>query len=473
MGGLWRASRNPRKLLGGIAMISGGLFGASYGILSIRRGMFMDILMLPGDKSPFAGRARDILASKTPPSSGLPPPPRRYDNEVSSSLPPITGLDTPRGRERANDWQREDPEAFGEPNDSQRRSPFSFGAKQPPADDATDLDGRDLPPLSHDPYAHYSRGSRRPEADKNMPPLRHDEDEYFFDTPSDGDAPTKPTTWEEIRRRAAEQRKRMSSMQVSDHKSGGLEGTGERLEPYTAKIHERQQRSDQRSPGLTLAKSNNGSTKALSYEGFQSQEELAVLRAIVAREAGLDALFQCCCSFEDDQRVELLEAIIRVRELSLAAVEALAGWRRRMIQIQPFPWRNLNYLLKMTCDLDFLSKSQLATVAMDGMRLPRRNPFSTIGGLDHSMRVFWEVEMPEEDDLPVLLDSASFASSQLSVDLPSKIRLAECFLLYEERRYGKLSKVQAAADHRMKSLIQKEAEFASKARFGLPLEPDT
>ncbi|KAE9048628.1 hypothetical protein PR003_g2497 [Phytophthora rubi] len=214
------------------------------------------------------------------------------------------------------------------------------------------------------------------------------------------------------------------------------------------------------------------STKALSYEGLLSEEELTVLRAIVAREAGLDELLRCCCAFEDDQSVELLEALIRVRELSLATVDAVAGWRRRMLQIRPFLWRDVNYVLKMTCDLDFVSKSQLATTAMDGVRLPRRNPFSTIGGLDNSMRVFWAIEMPEEEDLSVLLDSASFTPSQVTVDLPSKIRLAECFLLYEEKRYGKFSRTQATADQRLKELVQKEAEYASKARFGAVKEPE-
>ncbi|EEY70360.1 uncharacterized protein PITG_05758 [Phytophthora infestans T30-4] len=211
------------------------------------------------------------------------------------------------------------------------------------------------------------------------------------------------------------------------------------------------------------------STKALSCEGLLSEEELAVLRSIVAREAGLNELLRCCCCFEDDQSVELLQALLRVRELSLATVNAIAGWRRCMLQTRPFLWRNLNYALKMTSDLDFVSKSQLATAAMDGVRLPRRNPFSTIGGLDQSMRVFWTIEMPEERDLAVLLDSAAFAPSHATVDLPSQIRLAECFLLYEERRYGKFSRAQAAADHRLKELVQKEAEYSSKTRFGQAL----
>ncbi|KAG7384746.1 hypothetical protein PHYPSEUDO_002275 [Phytophthora pseudosyringae] len=242
----------------------------------------------------------------------------------------------------------------------------------------------------------------------------------------------------------------------------------EPLRPYMSGL-EKQKEGGQR-PSSSVTKYS--STKALSYEGLLSEEELVVLRVIVAREAGLDELLRCCCSFQDDQRVELLESLIRVRDLSLATVDAIAGWRRRMIQIRPFRWRNMNYALKMTSDLDFVSKSQLATAAMDGVRLPRRNPLSTIGGLDQSMRAFWAIEMPEEEDLSVLLDSASFAPSHVSVDLPSKIRLAECFLLYEERRYGKFSRGQAAADHRLKELVQKEAEYSSKARFGAS-EPET
>ncbi|GMF33515.1 unnamed protein product [Phytophthora lilii] len=143
------------------------------------------------------------FASKA--SKSLPPVPRR-NNDISSSIPPITGLDTPRGKKDSSDWQQDGQEAFGKPNDSGTRSPFFFGMKPPSEDETSGVDDRDAP-LSRDPYAHYSRDSRRPGSNKNAPPLRHDEDDYFFGVPSESDAPAKPTTWEEIRRRAAEQRK--------------------------------------------------------------------------------------------------------------------------------------------------------------------------------------------------------------------------------------------------------------------------
>lgn len=215
------------------------------------------------------------------------------------------------------------------------------------------------------------------------------------------------------------------------------------------------------------------SSKAISVEGVQSLEEMKVLRAIVAREQGLDQLLECCCSFENDRTVELLETMLQVRMLSLDAIDAIAGWRRRMIQIQPFRWRKVNYVLKMACDLDFLSRSHQCIAAMDGIRLIKRNPFSTIGGLDQNMTMLWQYELPEEGDLSVLLDSASFVSSGVAMDIASRIRLAEWFIVLEERRYGKLSKAQIdSVDHRSKELIKREADFASKARFGLVQRED-
>ncbi|CAH0479918.1 unnamed protein product [Peronospora belbahrii] len=214
--------------------MSGGLFGASYGIISIRRDLFLDLLMLPSDKSPFAARARTILMDKIPdnpfvqelnekfnrstaatdswnddtsasesfgskPSMRLPTTPHRFDNGISSSTPPIIGLDTPRSKKDSDDV------AFGEPNDNGRHSPFIFGPK-PLTDDASDFKDRNTP-LPRDPFEHYTRDSGRSKPDEDSPPLRHDEDEYFFEEAGDSNSAVKPTTWEEIRRRAAERHK--------------------------------------------------------------------------------------------------------------------------------------------------------------------------------------------------------------------------------------------------------------------------
>ncbi|TYZ67265.1 hypothetical protein PybrP1_001472 [[Pythium] brassicae (nom. inval.)] len=214
-----------------------------------------------------------------------------------------------------------------------------------------------------------------------------------------------------------------------------------------------------------------GRAKAIRYESFQVPEELAVLRAIVARERGLDDLLALCSAFEDDadadSSVALLEAVLRVRALSLAVVDAVAGWRRRMVPTLPFVWRGVNYVLKMASDLDFLSRSRLARAALDGVRLPKRNPFATVGGLDQSLRACWQRELPDAADLPVLLDSTAGGHGGSSAPLPARIRLAEHFLLLEERRCGRLAAADAAlVDRRLETLVKREAEFASKRRFG-------
>jgi hypothetical protein len=223
----------------------------------------------------------------------------------------------------------------------------------------------------------------------------------------------------------------------------------------------------------------DGSSKAISFQssgGPESAEDLAVLRAIVAREHAMDQLLDMCCTFDESESSEaselpgvsedLLEQLLLMRTLSIDVIERIAGWRRRMVQHLPFIWRRSNYLLKMTSDLDFVSKSRIATSALGGTRMVRRNPFVTIGGLDHSMRAVWAFELPEPDDIPVLLDAAAFGGSARVLDQPTRLRLCERLLLYEEQRFGRLPASAVSSDPRFTSLVKREAEFAAKSRFG-------
>ena len=129
----------------------------------------------------------------------LPSVPQRFDNGISRTTPPIIGLDAPRHEKDSSN------EAFGEPNNSGSRSPFVFDAK-PLTDDALDSDDSNTS-LSRAPFAHSRRKSHRSEPDEDSTPLCHDNDKYFVDDDGDDETSVKPTTWEEIRRRAAERRK--------------------------------------------------------------------------------------------------------------------------------------------------------------------------------------------------------------------------------------------------------------------------
>lgn len=86
---------------------------------------------------------------------------------------------------------------FDADDSAARGKPFFFELTRP-ASEFGQNDDNDLPPLSRDPYAHYEADARQRRGGP-----RNDDDEYFFDAPPSDDAPAKPTSWEEIRRRAA------------------------------------------------------------------------------------------------------------------------------------------------------------------------------------------------------------------------------------------------------------------------------
>ncbi|OQR98469.1 hypothetical protein ACHHYP_08590 [Achlya hypogyna] len=194
----------------------------------------------------------------------------------------------------------------------------------------------------------------------------------------------------------------------------------------------------------------------ISHQQFASQsaEELAVLRAIVVREACLDYLLSLAVTFPTPP-ADLLRALLQLRTASLDVVEAIALWRRILVRPMPFVWRGANYLLRLAHDGDFLAKSSQVAAAL-GCPLRRHNPFCTVPGLDMRHRAR---DVALAADLVLVIDTAE-------PSLPLRLHRAELLVLLEEEEHP-IAAPGAAKDARWGLLVQREAEEVNRRRFGL------
>ncbi|KAJ0405621.1 hypothetical protein P43SY_007722 [Pythium insidiosum] len=183
--GAWKALGGQRRLLGALTVATGGMSGIMYGILSIRR----DLLDRHLPSNPFYMEIKELLKKQqgesgswdaVPSFDSFSAAPNRTDSDNVNSfpsakrLPPLPPLDSDTNR-------IEDEPA------TPSSSPFFFGSRPTPDAPA------DLPPLSRD--------YRAPGRDSNSDPFYNSWDSDRRE--NDDSANKKPTTWEELRRRAA------------------------------------------------------------------------------------------------------------------------------------------------------------------------------------------------------------------------------------------------------------------------------
>lgn len=170
-------------------------------------------------------------------------------------------------------------------------------------------------------------------------------------------------------------------------------------------------------PAPASSSSSNGS-HASAFFTFEKQttslSDLEIVRKIVEREGCLEALEQLLTSsaaaasrkstarassseieqvypYTYPQRsmattspMVLQSLLEQLRSVSVQIIEAIEQWRATN-QMQVFQWRQTNYLLKMTSDLDFLASLPPAVARVDALQSLRleRNPFLATLHLDH------------------------------------------------------------------------------------------
>lgn len=104
-------------------------------------------------------------------------------------------------------------------------------------------------------------------------------------------------------------------------------------------------------------------------------EELEILKCILVREGYLQRLAHASTGGKvaGSHLGDTIDLLDLLRVASIDVVEAISNWRRKLQTQEPYRWNQLNYLLKMPSDLDFLQKHQ-ALIQWLGFTL-ERNPF--------------------------------------------------------------------------------------------------
>ncbi|RLN88939.1 hypothetical protein BBJ28_00017601 [Nothophytophthora sp. Chile5] len=132
------------------------------------------------------------------------------------------------------------------------------------------------------------------------------------------------------------------------------------------------------------------------YTSSEGRHDLGIVRKIVEREGCLEALQQLL-NHRQQQRHRgfvastapmVVQSIVdQLRSVSVQIVEEIEQWQQQQqlkAQSPLFRWRGVNYLLKMTSDLDFLAAASNASL-LEALQLLRltQNPFLASLHLEH------------------------------------------------------------------------------------------
>lgn len=132
-------------------------------------------------------------------------------------------------------------------------------------------------------------------------------------------------------------------------------------------------------PGADTSPAFRSVASAFDFQhhvGTNPASELLVLKRILHRECLLSRLETTCADLRKqfrrsaafggyaalalfgDRNAGVIDMLSRMREATVAVVEAVGGWREDMAARHPplaFTWHGDNYLLKITNDLNFLA----------------------------------------------------------------------------------------------------------------------
>jgi len=126
--------------------------------------------------------------------------------------------------------------------------------------------------------------------------------------------------------------------------------------------------------GDLIDNSGTGKTFSIETDPNEGLAELEVLKAILNREGYLEKLRKSVQTIGKKMKPEVIDVMDYVRTATLDVIDAILKWRQiKRDHDAAFKWNGINYLLKISSDLDYLMK-YLAIKKWIGFDLSR-NPF--------------------------------------------------------------------------------------------------